>query len=79
MVEWVWVCLSWAVRFHSGTSFTQIDRWSWIPGETDIIIAITNIYKIIAPKHVQISKSQKISQLIVHPDIIRTSFLTVCR
>ena len=40
--------------------------------------AFRNKYKIIAPKHIQISKSQKISQLIVHPDIISCKFVAYC-
>ena len=40
--------------------------------------AFTNKYKIIAPKHIEISKCQKISQLFVHPDIIRCKFVAYC-
>ena len=32
----------------------------------------------IDPKHIKISKSEKISQLLVHPDIITNNFLDYC-
>ena len=39
---------------------------------------ITIKYKIIPPKHIQISKNRKIPQLIVHPDIISYNFVAYC-
>ena len=40
--------------------------------------AITKKYKIIAHRNILISKSQMISQLIIHHDIIRTNFVAYC-
>ena len=50
-----------------------------VPGnEKEMGNAITNKYEIIAPKHMKISNSQTISQLIVHPDIISYNFVAYC-